>query len=159
MDNMQTRLLSGVWTDLGFGECDEETLTLAKQNLRERFCVVGLTERFDETLLLLKRALGWRNVNYVRHNVTRGRPRRTSVDAETLSVLQASNQLDIQLYAYAKTLLADKIRAQGPSFSRELMAFRFSNDLLQPLGRAYWRVRRFSVRAWLKDRLGRTATA
>ena len=156
MDNMQTRLISGVWTDPGYGECDQETLALAKRNLGKDFSVVGLTERFDETLLLLKRALGWRNVNYVRHNVTRGRPRGASVDDETLSVLQASNQLDIQLYAYAKALLADQIRAQGPSFSRELWALRFSNDLLQPMGRAYWHIRRFSVRTWLKNRLGRS---
>ena len=47
MDNMQTRLLSGVWTEPGYGECDETTLLQAKRNLEQHFCVVGLTERFD----------------------------------------------------------------------------------------------------------------
>jgi hypothetical protein len=157
MDNMQTRLLSGVWTDPGYDECDAKTLALAKRNLQEHFVVVGLTERFDETLLLLKRALGWHNVYYVQHNVTRGRPRRASLDAETLAVLQACNQLDIQLYEYAKALLADQIRAQGPTFARELWAFRLANRLAQPLTRAYWQIRRFSVRSWLKEKLSRSS--
>jgi hypothetical protein len=159
MDNMQTRLLSGVWTDPGYGECDEETLALAKRNLRERFSVVGLTERFDETLLLLRRALGWDNVYYVRHNVTSGRPRRASLDAQTLAVLQACNQLDIELYRYAQELLRAQIRAQGLSFALELWAFRFANNVLQPLDRTYSQARRFSVRAWLRNQQRRSPTA
>jgi len=27
-DNFQTRLISGIWTDVGYGECDQETLAL-----------------------------------------------------------------------------------------------------------------------------------
>jgi hypothetical protein len=157
MDNMQTRLISGVWTDPGYGECDQETLALAKRNLEQHFAVVGLTERFDETLLLLKRALGWQNIHYVRHNVTRQRPRRVSLDAETLAVIQACNQLDIKLYKHAQMLFDALLKAQGPSFARELWSFRFANRLVQPLARAYWNARRFSVRAWVKDKLSRSS--
>jgi len=155
-DNMQTRFTSGVWTDPGYGECDQETLDLAKHNLEHHFQVVGLTERFDETLLLLKRTFGWHNILYVRHNVTRRRPRRSSLDPETLSLLTAHNQLDIQLYQFAQTLLADQIRAQGPSFARRLRAFRLANRLARPLGRIYWQARRVPVRVMLSrmwDRL------
>jgi len=157
MDNMQTRLISGVWTDLGFGECDESTLALAKCNLEQHFGVAGLTERFDETLLLLKRAFGWQNVYYVRHNVTRRRLSSSSLGKETLSALEANNQLDIQLYQHAKTLLADQIRAQGPSFARDIAAFRLVNWLVQPVGHIYWQARRVSVRAMLAQMRGRSA--
>jgi hypothetical protein len=144
-----------VWTDPGYGECDQATLDLAKHNLREHFAVVGLTERFDETLLLLKRTFGWQRIQYTRHNVTRGRPRRDSLDAETLAVLSEYNQLDIALYQYAQRLLADQICAQGPSFARALWAFQLANRFVQPVARAYWQARRFSVRAWLREKWGR----
>lgn len=154
VDNMQTRMISGVWTDPGYGECDQTTLALAKHNLQEHFSVVGLTERFDETLLLLKRALGWRNIFHMHHNVTRGRPRRASLDAETLAVLKEHNQLDIKLYQYAQTLLADQICAQDPSFARALQVFQRTNRLVQPIARAYWLARRVSVRTWIKEKWG-----
>jgi hypothetical protein len=155
MDNMQTRLLSGVWTEPGFGECDPSILALAKQNLEQHFAVVGLTERFDETLLLLKSALGWRHVHYVRHNVTGARPPRESLDQETLSVLRACNQLDLELYRHAQALLDGQLKDYGPTLPQDLHAFRSTNRLLQPIGRLYWQARRVSVRAWLKDRLAR----
>jgi hypothetical protein len=159
MANMQTRLISGVWTDPGYGECDRGTLATAKRNLERHFSVVGLTERFDETLLLLKRTLGWRNVFYVRHNVTRGRPRRASLDAETLAVLCASNQLDLELYEHAKALLDQQVCAQGPAFSRALWAFQLANRLLQPAARAYWQARGFSLRAWLRGKRATQTTS
>ena len=39
-------------------------LTAAKENLARQFIVVGLTERFDETLALLKVVLGWKVNRY-----------------------------------------------------------------------------------------------
>lgn len=151
MDNMQTRLLSGVWTGPGFGKCTQGTLARAKRNLEEHFGVVGLTERFDETLLLLKRTFGWRNVCYVRHNVTRGRPKRAALDAETLDVLRETNQLDVDLYRHAQKLFAAQVRAQGPSFARAVRTFQRVNRLVQPAARAYWQARQVSVRAWLSQ--------
>ena len=159
MDNMQTRLISGMWTTPGFGECDQSTLALAKRNLEQHFDIVGLTERFDETLLLLKKAFGWGNIHYARHNVTSGRPRSASLDAETLSVLCEWNQLDLRLYRHAQALLAEQVRAYGPTFSRDLQVFRSTNRLIGPLRRTYWRVRRFSLRTWLKERLGQSSAA
>ena len=77
VDNHQTRMISG----RGGGELtrapeplDPDALEKAKRNL-ERFLVVGLTERFDETFLLLRRALRWKLPFYLTANVTR-RPKR-----------------------------------------------------------------------------------
>ena len=83
-ENLQTRLLSG----LGPGKVmalgangrlrapdqppppvTEDDLALAKRNL-DRFLVVGLTERFDESFILIRRALGWRLPMYETHNVS-----------------------------------------------------------------------------------------
>ena len=48
----------------------EGDLAQAKRNL-DRFLVVGLTERFDESFILIRRALGWRLPMYERHNVSK----------------------------------------------------------------------------------------
>ncbi len=57
VDNDQTRRIAGEEPPLG--GCTPAMLERAKQNLRRRFRVVGITERFDETLMLLKHAFGW----------------------------------------------------------------------------------------------------
>ncbi len=149
-DNFQTRIVSGIWTQVGFGECSEATLALAKRNLAEHFAVVGLTKRFDETLMLLKRRFAWRNVFYKRHNVTQGRPRQESLSAETLAVLREHNQLDLELYAYAQALFATQIREQGARFARAVRTFQNVNRLLHPLICAYWEARKVSVRTLLR---------
>jgi len=146
-DNFQTRLISGVWTDVEYGKCDEETLALAKRNLAEHFAVVGLTKRFDESLMLLKRIFGWGNVFYRRSNVTLGRPRGETLPAETLAVLHAHNQLDLELYAFAEALLARQVHQRGASFAWAVKWFQFANRWVPPVIDTYRRARRFSARA------------
>ena len=86
MDNCQVRAISGVWNTVAIGELTDEMLQMACDNLREQFDVVGLTERFDESLLLMQRVLGWPYVYYQRKiNVTANRPKAQSLDPETLA--------------------------------------------------------------------------
>ena len=56
-DNGQTRRLSGV--DAEFGRCTPAMLASAKEHVREHFSAVGLTERFEESLVLFGRVLSW----------------------------------------------------------------------------------------------------
>ena len=107
----------------------EETLRIAKRNLAEHFSVVGLSERFDESLLLFKREFGWRNIYYVKHNVTRERPLKEEVPPEERALIERHNELDIELYRYARERFERAIREQGASFSRELESFRRANRL------------------------------
>jgi hypothetical protein len=46
-------------------------LGAAKEHLRDRFAVVGLTEDFDRSALLTKHAFGWHTPFYVKENVGR----------------------------------------------------------------------------------------
>ena len=65
LNNGQTRLLSGVENLnklTGFEPCIPEMLERAKKNLKEHFSVVGLSERFDETLIILRKVFGWKNI-------------------------------------------------------------------------------------------------
>jgi hypothetical protein len=142
IDNAQTRVLSGVWHGPGFGGC--------KNNLRDRFAVVGLTERFDETLLLMKRAFGWRNVFYARQNVSSRRPHREKLAPETLQAIASTNQLDIALYRYAAGLFEEQVSRYESSFAAQVKAFRLTNALVGVLIRGYWQARKVSVRVFLR---------
>jgi hypothetical protein len=150
MANAQTRILSGGAYEFGFGECTQEVLEAAKRNLREHFAVVGLAERFDETLLLLKNAFGWRNLFYISQRVATDRPKRGELSPATLDAVVKANQLDIELYQYVTKLFAEQTQRQGPSFAREVRSFQLVNQLLGPLIYVNQEVRKRSVRVFLR---------
>ena len=71
VDNHQhRRLIAGIGAgefEGAQGELDASALALAKRNL-DGFIAVGLTERFDESLIMIRRALGWRLPAYMSTN-------------------------------------------------------------------------------------------
>jgi hypothetical protein len=138
-DNSQTRAVAGD-TSTPFGGCGSEMLERAKTNIEERFSVVGLTERFDESLLLLRRAFGWRNVRYVSTNVApdhgRSRP-----PPETVELIRERNRLDLELYAWAARRFDARI-AEVPGFDRDLRRFRLANRLYRPWGHVTYTIPR-----------------
>jgi hypothetical protein len=128
-DNDQTRRLSGLSPE--FGRCSAEMLEVAKDNLRTSFSLVGITERFDETLILSKRVLGWqRDVHYWPSLVNKSRPPRESLPSDIVDVIAEYNALDAQLYEFAAQLLDDLIRDQGAGFASELGALRAHQEQL-----------------------------
>lgn len=135
--NSMTNYLSGSLlkyqlSDPGTGvsslQCSPETLKLAKKNLREHFKVFGLVERFDETCLLLKRHLGWNiPLFYVKNNVSKTRSSTSSISKYTLSLIEKSNEFDIQLYHYAKDVFEELVSQQGSSFMNDLQDLKTFN--------------------------------
>jgi hypothetical protein len=123
VENGQVRQVSG----LNEGVPDAATLARAKQNLVESCRVVGLTERFDESLMLLKRTLGWRTPFYVPMNVTEGGPPSDARDAEALRTIEQRNALDIELYRFACDLFEERVRKEGPWFRLDVSVFRVFN--------------------------------
>ena len=82
-DNDQTRRISGL--EPPFGMCTQATLEQAKRNLERNFSVVGTTERFDETLLLIGRTFGWKmHRPYWSKNVNASRPPASTISIRTL---------------------------------------------------------------------------
>ena len=150
MDNLQTRMIAGNWQERGYGPCDEEMLAVAKRNLRDHFEVVGLTERFDESCLLIQRAFGWPEMYYTKRNVGRKRPRKADIPAASLHTVAKYNQMDIELYAYATRLFDEQVRQQGSSFARDVKMFQLKNGRLKPWRKLFWRARKISVRTFIK---------
>jgi hypothetical protein len=136
MDNGQTRLLSGAdfegelhgRGEIAFGQCPPELLERAKRNLKRHFRVVGVTERFDESLLLLKKAFGWGDISYARLNVGRNVLHR-SLSKAARDLLTNYNNLDLELYAYAEALLGDAIHEHGPALNRHVKYFALLNGV------------------------------
>jgi hypothetical protein len=113
--NRQTRQLS----NRPDGPLERSALEEAMRNL-ESFLVVGLTERFEETLALVRRAVGLRLPFYVTRNV--GQPLAVSQRAEEL--IRDRDHLDLELYAFACELFDRQVARQGASFGLEAAAFK-----------------------------------
>ncbi len=91
--NGQTRRLAGDWNP----DANRNTLlSSAKSNLEKHFSVVGLTEKFDETLILLGRVLGWSqwNFSYARNTNPR-RIQRCELPSCDLEAILETNNLDM----------------------------------------------------------------
>ena len=122
MDNSQTRAVAG---DIGtpYRACTPEMLETAKRNLAAHFAWVGITERFDESVVLLGRTFGWRDVRYVSANVARGGAPPSNAE---LDLVRQANHLDQELYDHACRLLDQRIAAE-PGFGGALEAFGQAN--------------------------------
>jgi hypothetical protein len=130
MDNSQTRAVAG---DIGtpYRGCTPEMLETAKRNLAEHFAWVGITERFDESVVLLGRTFGWPDVRYVSANVARAGTPPTEADLE---LVRRANHLDQELYDHSCRLLDERIAAEA-GFGDALEHFRQANARYARWGR------------------------
>lgn len=127
LDNGQTRALSGM--EPPYGECDEAMLEAAIANLEDRMAVVGLTERFDESLLMMRRKLGWRVGLYSRQNVAPRKNSPVDLSASTLDSIRRYNQLDLRLYAHAQRIFERSVAEEGPAFPGLVRLFSLANSM------------------------------
>jgi galactose-3-O-sulfotransferase len=129
VDNSQTRAISGD-TQTPFGEVREPMLERAKRNIEEHFAVVGLTERFDESLVLLGEVFGWTRLVYVPVKVA-PRTNEDVVSHETIDLLEELNRFDLELYRFAAERL-DRAIERHESFPKDLARFQRLNSLYRP---------------------------
>jgi hypothetical protein len=148
MDNSQMRAIVAD-TTTPYGACTQEILERAKSTVDELFSVVGIAERFDETLVMLRRVFGWSKLHYVVANVSPHRISRSTVPAETIGLIEEQNRFDIELYEHAVRRLDRQIMAE-PDFDRDLARFRRGNARYHP-----WGVLSYSIPSRLRTRLGR----
>lgn len=106
--------------------CSED-LDAAKALLAERFFLIGVTERFDEFLVLLRRKLGyeWFNIGYRPLNV--GGAGRKGFPDRILEQARQNNLLDSELYRYVVDTILPAQRAQYGEGLEEAVA-QFKRD-------------------------------
>ncbi len=125
-DNWQTRMLAGAAaTDADV--CNRAAFEQAKRNLTARFAVAGLTERFEETVVLLQRRFGWGLPYYVKENVGANRLDRTQVPEDVMGVIQRQNEWDQELYAFAAARFEEQCAREGAGFTEAVRRLRQAN--------------------------------
>lgn len=82
---------------------DDVLLQQAKDTLSQCFSLVLTTCLFDEGLLLLKNRLNLKDIYYQRSNVSTKFLTRSDLSDSDLKLIQAMNQVDSELFAWAKT--------------------------------------------------------
>lgn len=133
LDNGQVRQLAGVSDEIPYGDCAEDLLAQAIANLETCFPVVGLTERFDESLLLMHHFLGWQKYPYyVPQNVSRKKPPLSEVSAQTTQLIEQHNALDRALYAYGQARFTTLLKSLS---EKDLARFHQLNQLYYPWGK------------------------
>jgi len=122
--NDQARRLSGLEPER---HPPSTVLREAKENLRRHFLLTGVTERFDEALVLLRRGLGWHSIHYRPKLVNRERTERADLPRDVLDAVKAANRIDLELYAYARDLFQERVDREASDFDGDLRAFRKEN--------------------------------
>ncbi|RFU64583.1 sulfotransferase family 2 domain-containing protein [Bacillus sp. V59.32b] len=110
--NQHTRRISG--------NIKSPNLEAAKENIKNDFAIVGLSEMFDESLFLMKKAFGWDDITYQKVNVTKKRPSIEKLPKNVVAELEIRNELDLKLYDFSKKLLLEKIDQLDFRSKREL---------------------------------------
>lgn len=132
--NGQTQLISGKTGNIDNPIIkSEELFSLAKENIANDFLFLGITEMFDETILILKNMLGWHMPYYSIANRTKNKPNYDAVNPTIISFIKEHNQLDIKLYNITKTSLLNKIVEENDIFQNRINKFKKINKLLNPL--------------------------
>jgi len=126
------RLISGINSLSPFKPLPVNALELAVNNINRYFGIVGITERYDETLLLTKRRYGWSNIFYIHRNVGSDSINK-DVGARTYTqeLFKEANALDNSLYEYVNKQLSELLDKQPADYFSELKQFQHINSIYQ----------------------------
>jgi hypothetical protein len=104
-------------------------LDAAKRHLRE-FDVVGLTERFDESVALLHHVYGWKMLAIPNRRVrTHTRPAIDSLAPAAVEGLRRLNALDEELYAEGALIFSGALERAGSAVSQDAQALQVAKAI------------------------------
>lgn len=130
VDNAQVRYLAGnggTIVDVERGRCTRAMLDIAIERLEQNFAFVGLLDRFEESVVLLRRVFGWRGCYYVHSNPTKVRKHAIELAPSQRQLLSEHNELDAELYQFAADKFQSVLDEAGDDFTRDLNRFRRGN--------------------------------
>jgi hypothetical protein len=97
-DNVQCKIIAGAEYH---APGTKEIMETAKEHMNRHFSVIGLSERLEESLALMKLRFGWQLKSYSAFNVTRARPKKRDLSQSTLDLIRERNKYDLELYQLA----------------------------------------------------------
>lgn len=122
--------------------CGEEDAEKAIQMMETKIGMVMLTERFDESLLLLKH---WLNapefeINYIARNLAHARaPLPYFDDPQLLKIIEDANAHDLEVYRYVvEKRFPQQLEAYGAGFEEDLKRFYARQQDFQPSSEPLW---------------------
>jgi len=132
LDNGQTRFLAGDEQDCfinrtPIGQCNEHLLELAKHNMEQHFSFIGLTEYFEQSMLLLSKIMGWNHCLYLKRNVSKQKIN-SQISPELRQAIAERNWLDVQLYDYAKQRFLNQLAQHNLDCPELLEHFQVQNQ-------------------------------
>jgi hypothetical protein len=116
--NTQCRFIAGV-EDTAMD--DERLLDIAKGNLTKSFSVVGISERFEESLMLMAKTFEWEIPFYKNCKVSKTRPQ---IDPSAVEMIRDHNRLDLELYEFGKGLFEESLQKKEAAVREGLAALR-----------------------------------
>ncbi len=114
-DNVQSKITAGAKYE---SSCTREVVDQAKYNMQNHFSVVGLSDRLEESLALMKLRFGWKLSSYSSFNVTRSRPKKRDLPQSTLDLIHEKNAFDIELYDYSREVFEEAVAANPTEVQR-----------------------------------------
>lgn len=157
LDNGQVRFLAGDENDFfinrtPYGQCTDELLELAKNHIEQNFSFVGLTEYFDQSVLLLSQVMSWNSCFYLRRNTSKAGAKQL-ISGELKAKIAEQNSLDCQLYEYSKNIFFQKLEKHNID-RKKVENFRLNNKRFNNCISPFYNFYDFS-KARLRGELGR----
>ncbi len=131
-NNLQSRFVSGITkhdTDL------QVILETAKTNLA-KFEVVGITEEFDLSLLMMGKTLNWNTLYYTRMNDGKAKKKEPYPSPKVIEELEDILKYDIELYKLGLEIF-EKQKQAKPDLVKKLPHFQKMNSYFQQLNPTY----------------------
>jgi hypothetical protein len=116
--NLQCRFIAGVKED---ARNDSRLLETAKENLTKSFSVVGISERFQESAMLMAKTFDWEILAYDNYKVAKARPQ---IGSNLVGMIRDHNRLDVELYEFGRSLFEQSLQKKLPAVREGLAALR-----------------------------------
>jgi hypothetical protein len=142
LNNLATRFLCSHPT---LERLPDSAIDEAKENLRG-FALVGIQERFEESVILLQRAFDLGLVPTLDRHVSApgGRPTVDELSQEDRELIEEHNAFDVELYRYGLELFEEAAAAAGESLAADAERLRAANVAAAEEHRAAIK----AIRAW-----------
>jgi hypothetical protein len=127
MDNTMVRYLSGS-LDKPYLQVNDEDLRTALKNFDTNFSIFGLTEYFDESLVLLSEYMKWEPLYYVKENRSKYKIDPKELDEETEAMITQCNRFDQVLYNYALAKFKKMLEEKGMLVETRVKELREGNE-------------------------------
>lgn len=122
--------------------CDVDA---AKKRLSEDFFFIGVTERYEESLLILKNKMQKIGKSFdivsisknMTSNIIDYGEEKKKIKNRYRNMLEEWNQIDMELYAHANTILDGEIKKYDGDFEKDLAEYRKKMSYLKPIETYY----------------------